>query len=465
MLNGKSILILEDEVFLRKTLGKFLEAKGADVLSATSIAEARNLLDAEAFDYALLDIHLPDGESLQLLREGVVPPSTGVVIMTAEGGVETAVEAMKLGAADYLRKPFEPDEIAIVLSRLGSNKRRDRIDEFKRDQAKSPSTALFFGDRMAAIQEQLEKIRKAEQRMHGRLPPMLIEGETGTGKSTLARWVHREGIRANKPLIEVNCSTLPETLAESELFGHEKGAFTDARNTRIGLFEAADGGTLFLDEIAHLSPQVQTKILTAIENGVIRRLGGTREIPVDVRIIAASIRPLEELMNEGGFREDLFHRLHLLALRIPPLREFPRDIPPLAEHLLNDLRNRHRIPRVRISTKGMERLQLHSWPGNVRELAHELERGLIFMGQDELDFETLGDTSTPGQKEDITDSTRLLNPAFRIPADFNFESSLDDLQQAVIAKALDETAGNVSAAARKLGVPRDFVRYRCKNDD
>lgn len=464
MLNAKTILVVEDDTYLMKTIGAFLESQGADVSLAKNLEQARNLLDGQSFDFALMDVHLPDGNSLEILKAGLVSPNTGVVIMTAEGGVETAVEAMKLGAGDYLSKPFDPAELPIVLKRLGIQRQKSRIDEFENQQKQPAQNALFFGNRLNNIEQQLEKIQQAESRMRGRLPPLLIQGETGTGKSTLARWIHRQGVRKGKPLIELNCSTLPDNLAESELFGHEKGAFTDAKSARIGLFEAADGGSLFLDEIANLSAAIQTKVLTAIEDGVIRRVGSTRSIEVDVRLIAASIRPLEDLVKAGEFREDLFHRLNLLRLNIPPLRDFPEDIPKLANHLLKDLKSRHRLPDVSISDSGKSQLMNYSWPGNVRELSHELERALIFQGKDQLDFETLNaDRSTSAVNKPIN-AHQLLNPLFQLPeSDFNLETEIKALERSIIDNAMQITQGNISAAARRLGVPRDFVRYRIES--
>lgn len=468
-LEGEQILLLEDEPLLRKRLAAFLEQRGADVIQAGSLEEARNVISGMSLDYALCDINLPDGESLDLLREGAFNEATQIVIMTAQGGVETAVEAMRLGAGDYLAKPFEPAEALLAFRRCRESSRSDRREQHQRQAQATGDESFFFGDAMAELRGQLERIIATDNRLLGKkLPPVLIEGETGTGKTTIARWLHRNGPLAERAMVDVNCSTLPDLVAESELFGHERGAFTDAKTARIGLFEAADGGTLFLDEIASLSMQVQAKVLKAIEDGIIRRLGGNKEIAVNVRLIAASNRPMQQMVAEGVFREDLYHRLDLLRIKLPPLRERAADIPRLATHLLNSLGKRYGIRDATITANGARRLMACQWPGNVRELAHELERALIFAEDGKLDFGTL---QTPLQQTTANDeaSTSLntndsgaqdwLNPQWQFPEEgFSLEASINRF----IQKALDQCNGNVSAAARLLGVTRDYIRYRVK---
>lgn len=452
-LAGLSILIVEDESLLRKQISAHLEKLGADVTGADTVQGARRFAAELDFDYVLLDVNLPDGRGTDLLKDKAFPPSTAVVVMTAEGGVGGAVEAIRLGAVDYLVKPFDPAELPLVMGRAQRGKRSARLDEHR--GRGTADADFFFGQSLAILQDQLDKIIAADQRMQDRLPPVLIHGETGTGKTTLARLIHRRGPRAAQPLVEVNCSALPETLAESELFGHERGAFTDARTARMGLFEAANAGTLFLDELPSLSAALQAKVLTAIEDRKIRRLGGTREIPVDVRIIAATNRELKQLVAEGRFREDLFHRLDLFRLHLPPLRERADDILKLADSFLGRLQQRHRLPAKTISEPGRKRLLSYPWPGNVRELAHEIERALVFADGDTLHFDQLqaGPAPAPaaGPGED------WFNAQFVFPAQgFQLEDAINRL----IAQALRQTGQNVSAAARLLGVSRDYLRYR-----
>jgi two-component system response regulator AtoC len=411
--HDKEVLLLEDETLLAKRITAVLENMGAEVTHTVSMEEARKALKELSFDCALFDLNLPDGESLDLLKEHAVPENTLVVLMTGEGGVRSAVEALRLGASDYLSKPFDLEELPLVFSHADAHRRKRRIREHDRTEAKRKSEELLFDGAFSQDLVMLEKILDADNRLASNLPPILIEGPTGSGKSTYARWIHENGPRSDGPWVEVNCSAIPDNLAESELFGHEKGAFTDAKGARIGLFEAADHGTLFLDEIASLSTAAQAKVLVAIENGKIRRLGGNKEIQVDVRVITAANQDLREMIKGGAFREDLYHRLDLLRMKIPPLAQREEGILLLARHFLSSLSIKYNLPMPEFSDNGEKQLLRHSWPGNARELAHELERSLV-----------MHDTG-----KELT---------------FN---------------------GNVSEAARLLGVPRDYIRYRLQKKD
>jgi len=447
---GCVILVLEDDGALRKRVSAYLTGLGAEVTACAALGEARRLAGAVRFEFALVDLHLPDGNVLELLREGVFSENTGIVVMTAFGGIKEAVEAMRLGAGDYLTKPFELEQLPLAFQRCRSERRGARREEHVARRTDAGAGSFFFGDSLAAVRTQTDAILATDRRLGHRLPPVLIEGETGTGKSVLARWLHGAGPRAGRPFVAVNCAALTDTLIESELFGHERGAFTDARTARLGLFEAADGGTLFLDEISLLSPATQAKLLTAIETGAIRRLGGTREITVDVRLLAASNRPLGELVAAGAFREDLFHRLNLLAVTLPPLRERGRDIIALARHLLARIAAQHRLRHVTLTPPGEARLLAQPWRGNVRELAHVIERAVIFGAGAPLDFPALGEPPAAGGQP-------WRNPAWQGPATgFSLDAMIDE----IVADVLREEEGNVSAAARRLGVTRDFLRYR-----
>jgi two-component system, NtrC family, response regulator AtoC len=453
-LTGMGILVVEDDPLLRRQISATLEKLRADVTTAVDLRAARQLASDLDFDFVLLDLNLPDGMGLELLRERTFPVNTGVVIMTANSNVTSAVEAMQLGSLDYLVKPFNPEELPLVIERAKRVRQSARREEHRRQE--SGPANFYFGAALSRIQSQLDRIIEADARVQGPPPPVLIQGETGTGKTSLARWIHQHGPRAAQPLIEVNCSALPETLAESELFGHERGAFTDARSARMGLFEAASSGTLFLDELPSLSAALQAKLLTTIEDHRVRRVGGNRSIETDVRLIAASSRELRELVAAGQFREDLFHRLDLFRLQLPPLRERGDDIRKVAEGLLGEICRRHRLPLRQLSELGKKRLLAYPWPGNVRELAHELERAVVFEEGDLLHLLMLP-SAPPGSVAPFSQSQGWFNESFVFPEEgFSIEEAIIR----VIHHALSQAKGNISAAARLLGVPRDYIRYR-----
>jgi len=438
---------------LSRRLQSQLGRLGADATLAGTLEAGRRLLAAMSFDFVLLDVHLPDGQGIELLADKKIPSGVSVIVMTAHGGVSGAVEAMKFGAADYLVKPFEPEEIALAMERARRARQSARLEQHRRRD--SAAAEFFFGTKLAWLRTHLETILAADQRIQGVLPPVLVQGETGTGKTSIARWLHQRGPRAQGELVEVNCSALPETLAESELFGHERGAFTDARTTRMGLFEAAAGGTLFLDEITSLSLPLQAKVLTTIEDHKIRRVGGNKSIQVDARVIAASNRDLKELVSQGLFREDLFHRLDLYRIVIPPLRERGEDILKLATPLIEQVCGRHRLPVKSVSAAGQQRLLGYSWPGNVRELAHEIERAVVFGVAPELEFAHLPNGGAPSGA--LNAGLDWLNPEFRFPPiGFELNTAINRLMHL----ALQQSEGNISGAARLMGVPHDFIRYR-----
>lgn len=456
LLSGREILVVEDEMLLRKRLVAYLESQGASCTGVGSVTEGRNALESLPLDYAIIDVNLPDGLGLDLIEVANEQGEVPVVIMTADGGWEVAVDAMKRGAADYLAKPFDPQETPIVLRKVEAERRAKRITRH-RTQASTVSHndgGLFFGGALEAFRGQLNRVIEADRRLSEKLPPVLIEGETGTGKTSVARWLHANGSRSDKELVVVNCAALPEQLAESELFGHEKGAFTDAKQARIGLFEAADGGTLFLDEIASLSASLQAKVLTAIEEGRIRKVGSSKVIEVNVRLIAASNRSLKELSERGEFRQDLYHRLNLLAFTIPPLRERGADTLRLADHLLEKLARKYGYTEAAFSTRCREWILSYEWPGNVRELEHEIERALVLGIPESLEFTSMaGGSSQPGG----TIENDWLVPGWEVPEE---GFSLDDAINRMIDLAIDQCGGNVSKAARRLGVARDYIRYR-----
>jgi DNA-binding NtrC family response regulator len=450
-LAGSKILVVEDEPELCELIAANQTELGAEVTSVSTLRDAKRLAQSRSFEFVFLDVKLPDGLGTELLKERVFRTDTGIIVISGHPEMLGASEAMRLGALDYLIKPFKVDQLPFILDRVRRAKQLARPSD---PPGETSHQDFFFGSALAGFENKLHKILAADNRMQNYLPPILIQGETGTGKSTIARWLHYHGPRASQPLVEVNCSALPETLAESELFGHERGAFTDARATRIGLFEAASGGSLLLDELPSLSLPLQAKVLTVIEDRKIRRLGGNKELPVDVRIIAATNCELKQLVANGQFREDLYHRLDLFRLSILPLRERGGDILHLAEKLMDRLCQRYRLSGKEITGAGKLRLLYYKWPGNVRELAHELERAIVFEESDRLNFDyliTVSQAMTPVTHPD------WFNQYFVFPPDgFSLEEAIDR----IIRHALKQTGNNVSAAAHLLGVSRGYIRYR-----
>lgn len=455
---GKELLLLEDDPILSRRLVAKFELLEMEVTACAKIEEAGNALESLHFDFALLDLNLPDGESLELLRQGLVPDNTLTILMTGEGGVRSAVEAIRLGATDYLSKPFDLDELPLMFANSDSSRKSARLFQHHKEQRQRETENLFFEGNFKIDLHLLEKIIEVDNRLLANLPALLIDGPTGTGKSTYARWIHQHGPRSDQSFVSLNCSAIPDNLIESELFGHEKGAFTDAQKARIGLFEAADQGTLFLDEIASLSLPAQAKLLTAIESGMIRRVGGNKEIKIDVRIIAAANQDLRQMIQEKNFREDLYHRLDLLRISIPSLSTRGRDIASLAMHFVKGLSRKYKLPVVPLSEKSKQYLLSHSWPGNTRELMHELERALV-MCEKGNELELSNPNSPNPEDSSLSKEGDWLNLSFSFPSDgFNMEKEILRLIELAIAQA----NGNISEAARLLGVPRDYIRYRIK---
>ncbi len=453
-MQGRRLLIVEDDLTLRKRLLALLMQSEAEVRAVGSLAEARAEAAAADHDMVLLDVNLPDGNGLDLLREHLFPETTPVVVMTGQGDIETVIQALRNGAADYLAKPFDPFQLPLVFERCKQRREARRRLEHERVHSLPRNGDMFFGASMEPIRLQVVRILDVDHRMGDRPAPLLIVGETGTGKTTLARQIHYAGPRAERPFVDLNCATLSDGLIESELFGHERGAFTDAKGTRIGLFEAADGGTLLLDEIASLPLASQAKLLTAIEDGCIRRVGGNQRIEIDVRLIAASLDDLQQKVAENTFRADLYHRLNVIRIDLPPLRRGAGDLIALANHLLAPIRRQYRTPHAEISPRGVQRILAYPWPGNVRELKHELERQVVLHGDGPLDLDTLPEAMT-ASPAGVPDD--WLHPGWRFPED---GFSIEQAEMRLIRLALRQTGDNVSAAARLLGVNRDFLRYR-----
>jgi two-component system, NtrC family, response regulator AtoC len=423
------ILVVDDDDGVRSFVAEALESDGHDVRQASDAGEALRRLGAESFHVLLTDLRMPGLDGIALVRRArAEQPELEIVVLTAHGSVETAIEAMKLGAFDYVQKPVEsPSALRLLVARAVERRAlRDRREESERDGAAVPP--LTWGDpAMNAVEEALRKVARTDA-------TVLLLGESGVGKEVAARAVHAWSERASGPFVAVNCAALAETLLESELFGHEKGAFTGAVARRRGRIELAEGGTFFLDEIAELRPELQAKLLRVLEERSFERLGGTQTIPANVRWIAATNRDLRAMLQEGRFREDLYHRLAVFPVRLPPLRERRGDILPLAEALLARIgRDLARRPAA-LGPAARERLLAAPWPGNVRELANALERAVILSG---------GDTLGP---EHVILEAAGTAPAAGAP------QTLAELERDAIARALAAAGGNRKDAAERLGI-------------
>ena len=454
------ILVVDDERLLRVKLQRALESEGHDVRTAetgaTGLAAARD----EPPDLVLLDLRLPDRSGLDVLSElRAHDPGLPVVLMTAYGSIRDAVEAMRRGASDYLQKPLDVDELSLLVPRILDERRRARELAYLRERERGLPEGIVGSDpALRAIFAQGERLRRSGLAPEKR-PTVLLTGETGAGKGVVARGLH--DLLGGGPFIEVNCSAIPPTLVEAELFGHERGTFTDARESRPGLVEAAEGGTLFLDEIGDLSAELQAKFLKVIEERRVRRLGSTRDRGVNAHVIAATHRDLDRAVEEGSFRRDLLHRLRVLSFEVPPLRARPDDIALLARHFANELGQQYDSAPRGLTAEALELLRSYPWPGNVRELRNVLERAILLEREDPLGaevlFRVLG--AAPGAPES---APRSVSPGGRAPAlPLPAEGvDLQQLERAWIEQALERTGGNRTRAAALLGLSRDTLRYR-----
>jgi DNA-binding NtrC family response regulator len=438
------VLVLDDDDLLRLIITERLSRGGFVVTAVATVAQARAEIQRETPDIALLDVKLPDGEGTDLLPQ-LAEAETPCVMMTAHGTVESAVAALKLGARDYLEKPFSLDKLEATLgSALEVTSLRREVHALRQQYATS-GVIVGSSPAMNAVLQLIEKIAPADT------TTVLIDGETGTGKGVIARLLHQLSQRARGPFINVTCSSLAETLMESELFGHEKGAFTDARTMKRGLVELADGGTLFLDEIGELSLRLQSKLLAFLEEKTFRRVGGMRDITVNTRVIAATNRQLEAEVEAGNFRADLYYRLRVLPVRIPPLRERRSDIEPLAKHFIEAFNREFGKHVRRISPAAMEVLVGYNWPGNVRELRNVIERGVLLTEGDQLDVLMLPRELRAGEA------------AKSIAVEMG-PSGVDihALERSLLEEALRQAEGSRSGAGRLLGLSRHQIRNRLK---
>jgi two-component system, NtrC family, response regulator AtoC len=438
------ILVVDDEPLIRWSLNERLTQEGHEVTEAGTAAEAVAAFSTE-IDLVLLDFRLPDSDGLQVLKQiKAVDADVPVIMLTAVSGVETAVEAMKHGAHHYANKPFNLDEIALVAQKaLETTALRREVRALRRSQGAPYALSRIVGDApaMQSLKGLLRRVAASPS------STVLLTGESGTGKDLAAKVIHYNSDRAARPFMNITCSALPEALLESELFGHERGAFTDARQQKAGLLESADGGTVFLDEIGEMVPALQAKLLRFLEEKAFKRVGGSSDIHVDVRVIAATNRDLDEAVQQGRFREDLYYRLNVMHIALPPLRDRPDDIPQLL-HFYIDLFNGEFRKRVTGVTDGaMALVKGYGWPGNVRELRNAVERAMLLADGDRLDV------------EHFPMSVARRGPAgpFELPVE---GTSLEAVERELVQQALNRTGWNHTKAAALLGLNRDQIRYR-----
>ncbi|MGH8750581.1 MAG: sigma-54-dependent transcriptional regulator [Burkholderiales bacterium] len=441
------ILLIEDETLFGRAVKKRLEKAGYECALAATLSEGRPL--AQNAELVLLDLRLPDGNGLDLLTEIRTVDenkSPGVIVLTAYGEIGDAVQAMKLGAADYLKKPVDLDELLLAVDKvLQTSRLKNRLDYSQARDSHVVEGVQMLGE-STALQLLREQIGRLAQLAgdSGAPPTVLILGETGSGKDVAARLLHRLSPYATRPFVQVDCASLPRDLIEAELFGHEKGAFTNAHGARAGLIEAAEDGTLFLDEIGELPLELQAKLLNVIERRKTRRLGSVRERQIAARIIAGTNRELPEMMAQGRFRADLYYRLNVVTLTLPPLRERGEDVVLLARHFALQVSRRYGLPDASFSSEALNALRAYSWPGNVRELKHLVERAVLLSRGHVIHVSDLALAPQPSSVENTPLSGLTLEAA----------------EHLLIARALDETSGNVSESARRLGVSRMTLRYR-----
>ncbi len=438
--------MVDDERMIRWSLRAGLEEAGAVVEEAASLAEARRRLEEAWPDLVLLDMRLPDGSGSELLSEALAQdPELPILMITAYGSLEGAVQAMRDGAQDYIAKPFELDEL---VHKCGAILERHRLRRLTQFQQRRDVPAGMIAE-SASLQEVVRLLQRIGS---SGASTVLLTGESGTGKGLAARVLHHAGGNPDAPFIPVTCTAIPETLLESELFGHERGAFTDARESKPGLAELAHGGTLFLDEVGDLPPATQAKMLTLLEDRSFRRVGGTRQHRLEARVVAATNRDLEAEVAAGRFRADLFYRLRVVPVRIPPLRERVADVSPLAQAFLAGFAREFSSPARVFSDSAMQALQSFSWPGNVRELRNAVERAVLLANVREiqpsdLPVEVVGQLPTAEVKTGLP----------QLPPK---GCSLEELERVWVSEALRRSEGNRSQAARLLGLNRDQIRYR-----
>jgi two-component system response regulator AtoC len=447
-----NILIVEDDKAQRELLAEALRKRGFYVVGAENLAEAKELLEKRDFNALLLDYKLPDGDGLEFLaylKKNY--PNIPTIMLTAYASVENAVSAMKAGAFHYLAKPINLEELNLIVDKALEENKLIREITLLRERFKFLSDKeLKIAENIVAESPAMKKVLSLVSKVAETDAPVLITGESGTGKGVIARLIHQLSPAKEGPFLQINCAAIPETLLEAELFGYERGAFTGATHSKAGLFELAEGGTLFLDEIGDMPLSLQAKLLTVLQDKTIRRLGGLKEIKVNFRFISATNQDLERMVEEGKFREDLFWRLNVIRINIPPLRERKEDIIPLAQLFIKKFNQKYRKEVQGLTQEAMLALLRHDFPGNVRELENRIERGIILAEDEHLTREDLG-LALEGQTEED-----LIDKLLKLP----LEEAVEHLERFRIEMALKEAKGVKVRAAEILGITERMLRYK-----
>lgn len=452
----QKILVVDDEKMIRWSLGEALRGWGYEPVEAETAAAAMAAFEAEQPTAVLLDINLPDGSGLEVLRQiRYRQPDAVVIMITANVLVDETIAALRGGAYDFIGKPINLEELQVAIRNgIEAGRLRKEVNLFRRERAQEFSFDQIIGE-SPAMREMLGLAHKVAE---SEVSSVLLQGESGTGKDLVAKAIHYHSARAENPFVAINCAALPGTLIESELFGYEKGAFTDAKARKEGLFEQAEGGTLFLDEIGELELSLQAKLLRVLEEGSFRRVGGLRDLPLNVRVIAASNRDLKTEGEAGRFRSDLYYRLSVIQIDIPPLRARGDDIRVLAEHYLANFKSRLRKNIGSIAPEALATFRRYQWPGNVRELRNVIERAMILEDGDEITARYLP-RGLAVEPRTGSATAPIAPDHIRLPAD---GLSLEDVEMSLVRQALERSGGNQTKAAELLDISRDQLRYRMK---
>lgn len=474
MLPMEQILIVDDDEGLVHFLSRFFSGQGLDVRTCHHGTEALEMVKNDSFDLILLDYKMPGRNGLDILREiRRLQVKTPIILMTAYGTMDTAIEAMKLGAYDYLLKPFDRSDLErLARDALEVNRLMKEVVRLPSPEARH--SPIPTGEvKIIGSHRRMQEVYKLIGQVAARDVTVLITGESGTGKELVARAIYHHSGRRDKPFLAVNCAAIPETLFESELFGHERGAFTGADRVHVGKIERCQGGTLFFDEIGEMSLSIQAKLLRVLQYGEIERVGGSQTLNVDVRIIAATNKNLEKAVADGQFREDLYWRLKIISIELPPLRERAEDIPDLVEYFVDRFAVEYQTSIHHIDEGVLARLKSHSWPGNVRELENCLRRAILLASGDiileeHLRFDNCGRESAPcGPREHAWDRIEqkvdeLIPDLLDACGERTHESLIDLVERTLVSKVLDQCAQNQVKAARVLGISRNTLRHRMK---